>query len=499
MRRLVFVIAAALVGCPNDSQEGVVLDTVMASDMTQNDAGGGTDPIPDDAAATTDAAPAPDGGADTVTAPEDTATPPGDTTTPEGCQAIDPAMVGETCDAANLVVFDGKSCVATCLGCCDCGDFCDKTYSSIGACRADCSPEFGCKVWDGSCDDALPDTPWYAFDGYSCVQVDSCVCEGCPGTYDTKTACESACQGGTSGCEPFISALATCPFDFTGLICPSVACREAPCVRDDECGGDTPWCVQGDCVRCHNDSQCGNGFQCRGGRCVAGSAGCPAPSACTAEGCKLVVTGEVPCPVCMCDDVPPACGTDTQCQSISSVQYNSCVYGACAKCRNDADCQGGHCTAGGICQSVTEHPSWLYGTWVIGWLGGLDHFSYFRFEPGGTLRRGHYGTEDGSAFISDIPPPPCDPGEEITYPLLGTWRVTAGEAGATILHMTVNFSCAEDAGWSRSFEISPGAPTTYNLVDISGEGLTFNAWPAYDWQCPSDMAKCQTPEYPAWD
>ena len=54
------------------------------------------------------------------------------------CTPILPAWVLETCDAANLVVWDGSQCVATCPGCCGCAPFCSKTFGSIGACLTAC-------------------------------------------------------------------------------------------------------------------------------------------------------------------------------------------------------------------------------------------------------------------------------------------------------------------------------------------------------------------------
>lgn len=109
------------------------------------------------------------------------------------CTAVDATHVEEVCDAKALFLFDGESCVATCPGCCGCKGFCDLVFESKGACEAACVPGAACQVFGGTCDTALPEKPWYYFDGETCQMEDSCVCEGCPGTFATLWDCEKAC------------------------------------------------------------------------------------------------------------------------------------------------------------------------------------------------------------------------------------------------------------------------------------------------------------------
>lgn len=109
------------------------------------------------------------------------------------CVAIEEDWVLEYCGAADLVIFDGEQCKATCPGCCWCGPFCQFTYNSISECQAACAGDIGpgCAVFDGACDMAMPEAPWWYFDGQECHMVDTCVCEGCPGTFATLEACQA--------------------------------------------------------------------------------------------------------------------------------------------------------------------------------------------------------------------------------------------------------------------------------------------------------------------
>jgi len=109
------------------------------------------------------------------------------------CVAIEEEWVLEYCGAADLVIFDGEKCVGTCPGCCWCGPFCEFTYNSISECQAACGSDVdsGCAVFDGACDLAMPEFPWWYFDGEDCHMVDTCVCEGCPGAFSTLEACEA--------------------------------------------------------------------------------------------------------------------------------------------------------------------------------------------------------------------------------------------------------------------------------------------------------------------
>ena len=110
------------------------------------------------------------------------------------CMPIEEDWVLAWCDAANLVIFNGEECVATGFGCCHCGAFCQFTYQNVAECQAVCGGPFPfCEVFDGGCDDAIPEEPWWYWDGSNCLKEDTCVCEGCPGTFMSLQQCLAAC------------------------------------------------------------------------------------------------------------------------------------------------------------------------------------------------------------------------------------------------------------------------------------------------------------------
>lgn len=56
------------------------------------------------------------------------------------CVTVPVSEILETCDAANLFIFDGQSCVGTCSGCCGCGPWCDFTFATMQDCETACTP-----------------------------------------------------------------------------------------------------------------------------------------------------------------------------------------------------------------------------------------------------------------------------------------------------------------------------------------------------------------------
>ncbi len=371
-----------------------------------------------------------------------------------GCTAVQESWVEETCDAANVVIFDGSQCKHTCPGCCGCGPFCDLTFDSVAACEQACQ---------------VPPMP--------------------------------------GNCPRFIGALPDCSYDYQEKDgCPSAVCRDYPCSTDADCtasaaAGGGAICVLGSCVDCWNDAQCPDPTVCRAGRCVhnpSGPEACPEAPPCSTAGCHLVQQSESPCPVCVCDSLfSKPCSTDGACQTISSEPYSRCVYGRCAKCRSDADCDGAPCLPPGLCYAMTPHPEALYGTWLLGWGGGLDHFSYFRFEPDGTLRRGRY-VPDG-AWSDDIPNPPCwqDVDPWPPAPLLGTWEPEVTQSGFLIVRMSINFACDPGSGWTRRYRFTlsdGGAQATLDDVDSDQDLMGFKVETGL---CEPDMGLCALPVWPS--
>ena len=415
------------------------------------------------------------------------------------CLPVKQEWVLEYCDAASVVIWTGQECVSTCPGCCSCHPFCDFTFDTMEDCQSTCSAP-SCAVWDGSCDDAVPDQPWWYFDGSKCLSNATCTCEGCPGVFATKAQCENAC--GIQECDTYIAALADCPYGYSSQLpgpeCPITFCLNEPCIGDADCPlagasvmGDR--CVLGSCVYCWEDSQCSSGEVCRAGRCVpANPSDCAVPPVCDGDWCGVVSPSELPCPVCVCDSLfNRPCSTDMDCLLISSYQYKRCVYGRCTDCRNDGDCAYGNCLSPGVCFDMLPSPVDLYGTWLIGWGGGLDHFSYFRFEPDGTLRRGSY-TQSG-AWSDDIPVDlPCYVDGPFPSPLVGTWEPEITQSGFLAVRMNLNLSCDAAQGWSARYLINLPDSSWADFTDIDG-GMSYMAQKVSADMCLHDFSQCQTP------
>ncbi len=425
------------------------------------------------------------------------------------CQAIKPSWTDEVCDAASIVVWDGQACVHTCPGCCGCQAWCEFTFQTIADCQAVCDPP-ECVTFDGACDGAIPESPWWYWDGQACLMEDSCDCVGCPGTYDSLEACKGACDWDPAACPVYIAALAD---SHHGLFksetgCPILTPMTIDCESDAECEGmATPGlpelgdtCVLGNCVWCWNDDACTPGHVCRAGRCVDHTPlGCPDPGACDAPGCWLITPSEAPCPVCTCDSTYGLpCGTDMDCLPISSHPYSRCVYGRCADCRNDEDCEWGRCMQPGICYEMTPPEDMLFGTWLLGWSGGLDHYSYFRFEADGTFRRSAYDTSDPvGAWSDDVPSVfgVCDPGWPLPAPLLGTWEPEITASGFLVIKVRLNLPCAGDHGWTIRWSVDwlEGGPWTASFSDIDGD-VDLMGWKVDG--CLDDFSECPLPQSP---
>jgi len=417
------------------------------------------------------------------------------------CAPIEESWVEETCNAASIVIFNGENCVATCPGCCGCSQFCEYTFETIQQCEYACL-NGTCAKWDGGCDDAIPENPWWYFDGYSCVSEDSCMCDGCPGVFQTKEACKEACFG--ISCPPYIGALAESPYGYFAPLgeCPQALELPEWCAGDEDCPIPVPspgepgnFCVFGNCVYCWEDTQCDPWELCRAGRCVPNNlAGCHT-AVCAQEGCKLVNVSEKPCPVCVCESFYPyGCSVDAQCQNFSVFPFKHCVYGRCAECRTDSECNYGRCLPPGICYEMTPNVDYLYGSWLIGWAGGMDHFSYFRFEPDGSLRRGSYA--EGGAWADDIPGLPCWPDGVIPYPLIGTWEPEVTESGFLIIRARLNISCDPGEGWTARLAVYPsddGISATFDDIDNDGE---YMAWRVPTEACTPDFSTCEEPVGP---
>ena len=403
---------------------------------------------------------------------------------------------------------------------CRTSDDCDFLACINGRCTS-------CETSEQCATNNLPPMPedaccgcWSSCEGGQCIGmcVDAPCCFGPGGCSET---CESTCQNDSQCeegniciegvcvlnmypvCDPFIGAISECPFQFLGPIgndsCDSVQCLNEPCQLDQDCPITSvrepgTLCVQGNCVFCWNDEQCSGGQVCRMGRWVSSPARCPEPPPCTDSGCQLLSTSESPCPVCICNSTfNVSCTQDTDCLPLSSHPFSYCTYGHCAECRNDADCTYGQCLPPGFCFDMQPSPTGLYGTWLIGWGGGMDHFSYFRFEPDGTLRRGKYEPE--MAWSDDIPGNlPCWP-SGWPEPALGTWKPEMTSSGMLVIRMSLNLLCHDGAGWSTRFAVDLSEDNTqasFRGVDDETYVDGIKVSPSF---CNNEFTSCELPQF----
>ncbi len=311
-------------------------------------------------------------------------------------------------------------------------------------------------------------------------------------------------DAGNRDCPVYVAALADCPYQlFISTAdpdaCTQFRCLAQRCTSDADCplGGALETgsiCAAGNCVFCSNDSQCAADRVCRAGWCVTPETDyCPSPGSCSQSRCSLVDPSEVPCPLCTCDSMfSHQCTADTDCLVISHYPYRRCLYGRCGDCLSDDDCQWGQCLPPGLCNLMEPNPEVLYGTWLLGIAAGMDHFSYFRFEPDGTLRRGRY--EMSGTWSDDIPTLPCWPEEAITSPLLGSWEPEITNSGFLFIRMSLNISCDSGEGWSARFRVE--------LSDDDSQAWFRGVDGDYDLQairmpsdlCSDDFSVCELPD-----
>ena len=311
----------------------------------------------------------------------------------------------------------------------------------------------------------------------------------------------STAEDPSDGCDPWLAVRAQCSYQLSigDGGCPRLNCMDAPCRTDSDCpalpaDGAAERCVLGSCVRCWDDGECDEGRVCRAGRCTSrGDPACPAVPSCDEAGCNLVSISEVPCPVCLCEGpCHRPCAEDDECLPVSSYTYSRCVYGRCTECRNDDDCGGTPCLPPGVCKDTSTHPSAIYGTWLIGWPGGTNHYSLIRFEPDGTLRRGRLPEAPG--WLDDIPPFPCDPGAADQWPVLGTWEPV--EEGALRVRLVSGVPCDGEA-WSQEYRVhalEDGESLSFLSAEVGGPTLDAMRMPVDT--CDAAFLDCALPE--AW-
>ena len=492
---LVVLISGLLCGCEGNANRADVNENEDILDDTPVDPRPDGDPLPDgdpmiDGDPRPDGDPVIDGDPRSDGDPRPDGDPLPDSEVEDFCTSTSQCEYGACIDGSCLPCENNFQCATESNpalspeACCGCGTSC-----WAGEC-VDVCVDAACCFDVMSCG---PDCESICFEDYQCDFGYSCV-EG------------SCVDEPPPSCGPYLGALADCPFQYMEPInegCTEVRCMEAACTNDGDCPSMSSRrsgisCVLGNCVYCSLNEHCNSGEVCRAGRCVTETTGCPPPPACSEPGCRLLSISEVPCPVCICDsffNFP--CSTDGECEHLSIYPFSRCVYGRCTECGNDDDCDYGKCVQPGLCYDFNLPLNSLYGTWVIGWYGGMDHFSYFRFEPDGTLRRGAY--EEEGTFSDDIPSFPCY-SENMVTPQVGTWEGEVTNSGLFIIRMSLNLSCDDGDGWSDRFLVS------VESLEEDGDLLRFSnldgewAWDGFKVDvedCLPDFSVCQNPSF--WD
>ena len=147
-------------------------------------------------------------------------------------------------------------------------------------------------------------------------------------------------------------------------------CARVECVTDGECDGETPFCANGTCVACLENSHCDDGAPCNGEETCNASNECEngTPVLCgDGDACNGVETcddntgecvdGEDPC---LATDALDICVTITEdpgyeCEEVACIQNSDCGYetpycntnNICVACMSDD-----HCSDGGACNGV---------------------------------------------------------------------------------------------------------------------------------------------------
>ena len=262
--------------------------------------------------------------------------PPGSVCTASGCTTTCsdgvPCAKGEVCKAglcAAPAVDPGvkKDCTTKS----DCGD---GKACVAGSCEA-------CGGVAGPC----PCTAAKA--ATDCAAGQACIAGSCTSASNTckfSSECDSGkvCAGG----QCLVSCEATpCATGFTcdKAVCKPTAVGGSGCATDQQCGGDTPQCVAGACVKaCAGDPECGGGKFCDQGACVIDTrphpnctddsqcAGSGAPRRCLGGFCKYTCTvsqGDAYCRTI--DNRIGYCAKDLVCRSAAEAN---------AQCLQSSEC-----------------------------------------------------------------------------------------------------------------------------------------------------------------
>jgi hypothetical protein len=286
-----------------------------------------------------------------------------------GCSTVAPpaktACTGvSSCEPGSVCTASG--CTTTCSDGVPCakGEVCKAGLCAAPATEPgptkDCTTKSDCGVGKtcitGTCEACggvagpCPCTPETA--ASDCASGQACVAGSCTAPSNTckfSSECESGkiCADGQclAGCEATPCA--------TGFTCTLGACQPnggTACTTDQQCGGDTPQCVAGACVKaCAADPECGTGNFCDQGACVLDTR--PKPNCTTDSECGGTAATPKQCLGGFCKYSCTVAQGDLYCRTIDN------RIGFCAKdlvCRSSAEANAQcvlstECTGGKTC------------------------------------------------------------------------------------------------------------------------------------------------------
>ncbi len=156
----------------------------------------------------------------------------------QACVTIQESEILETCDAANLFIFNGETCIGTCPGCCGCGPWCDFTFTTMEECETACgtveNPADRCQ---SEADLALIQADQADIRSHATSCTLSCMSD------PNATACAALCTKDatnlTPGCAACYSDAAVCVLNNCAMPCMTDPSSES-CMECQETEGCTP-------------------------------------------------------------------------------------------------------------------------------------------------------------------------------------------------------------------------------------------------------------------
>ncbi|HEX7668414.1 MAG TPA: hypothetical protein VF395_02465 [Polyangiaceae bacterium] len=174
-----------------------------------------------------------------------------------------------------------------------------------------------------------------------------------------------------------------------------------------------------------------------------------------------------------------SCAARPDCAVLSEACFCPCGE----KCEPTCACVcGGGAYLGCTAASITA-PGVLEGTWLVGWSGGLNHYSWVRFAADGSA-----DVLDGAAIGTNAPYWPCNG--------RGSW-VFAQKPETVFLTLPAGCTTATDVLTFTGFQAPQGFPKAAvlgaHLEAGAGTPTPLDAWKFPPTQCDAALETCTDP------